>query len=140
MAKIDFATAIPTSYRLIGSISTFDYFKKDKLFSRNNKPAFNQKDERFLKLQVGLPFLSSKRAEFGVGIARIEDKYFQKSVIDFGNDKFDKSRYDLFVVTGRTSFARIESFFSNENLGYKGFSVSTCRILFGIKSTSIKTN
>lgn len=81
---------------LIGSISTFDYFKKDKLFSRNNKPAFNQKDERFLKLQVGLPFLSSKRAEFGVGIARIEDKYFQKSVIDFGNDKFDKSRYDLF--------------------------------------------
>ncbi len=32
MAKIDFATAIPTSYRLIGSISTFDYFKKDKLF------------------------------------------------------------------------------------------------------------
>ena len=96
MAKIDFATAIPTSYRLIGSISTFDYFKKDKLFSRNNKPAFNQKDERFLKLQVGLPFLSSKRAEFGVGIARIEDKYFQKSVIDFGNDKFDKSRYDLF--------------------------------------------
>ena len=58
MAKIDFATAIPTSYRLIGSISTFDYFKKDKLFSRNNKPAFNQKDERFLKLQVGLPFLS----------------------------------------------------------------------------------
>ena len=96
MAKIDFATAIPTSYRLIGSISTFDYFKKDKLFSRNNKPAFNQKDERFLKLQVGLPFLSSKRAEFGVGIAKIEDKYFQKSVIDFGNDKFDKSRYDLF--------------------------------------------
>ena len=105
MAKIDFATAIPTSYRLIGSISTFDYFKKDKLFSRNNKPAFNQKDERFLKLQVGLPFLSSKRAEFGVGIARIEDKYFQKSVIDFGNDKFDKSRYDLFG--GSISFTLI---------------------------------
>lgn len=96
MAKIDFSTAIPTSYRFIASISTFDYFKKDKLFSRNDEPAFNQKDERFLKLQVGLPFLSSKRAEFGIGIARIEDKYFQKSVIDFGNDKFDKSRYDLF--------------------------------------------
>lgn len=61
MAKIDFSTAIPTSYRFIASISTFDYFKKDKLFSRNDKPAFNQKDERFLKLQVGLPFLSSKR-------------------------------------------------------------------------------
>ena len=73
MAKIDFSTAIPTSYRFIASITTFDYFKKDKLFSRNDKPAFNQKDERFLKLQVGLPFLLSKRAEFGIGIARIEE-------------------------------------------------------------------
>lgn len=96
MARIDFATAIPTSYRFIASLSTFDYFKKDKLFSRYNKPAFNQKDERFLKLKVGLPFLSSKRAEFGIGVAKIEDNYFQKSVIDFGNDKFDKSAYNLF--------------------------------------------
>ena len=72
MAKIDFSTAIPTSYRFIASITTFDYFKKDKLFSRNDKPAFNQKDERFLKLQVGLPFLLSKRAEFGIGIARMK--------------------------------------------------------------------
>ena len=29
MAKVDFATTIPTSYRFIASISTFDYFKKD---------------------------------------------------------------------------------------------------------------
>ncbi len=33
MAKVDFATTIPTSYRFIASISTFDYFKKDKLKS-----------------------------------------------------------------------------------------------------------
>lgn len=96
MGKIDFATIIPTSYRFIASISTFDYFKKDKLFSKNDKPAFNQKDERFLKLQVALPFLSSKRAEFGVGIAKIEDRYFQNNVIDFGKDKYDKSGYRLF--------------------------------------------
>lgn len=96
MGKIDFATTIPTSYRLIASISTFDYFKKEKLFSRNDKPAFNQKDERFVKLKVGLPFLSSKRAEFGVGMAKIEDRYFQKNVIDFDKDKYDKSTYKLF--------------------------------------------
>ena len=96
MGKIDFATTIPTSYRFIASISTFDYFKKEKLFSKNNKPAFNQKDERFMKLQVGLPFLSSKRLEFGVGIARIQDRYFQKSVIDFDQDKYDESTYHLF--------------------------------------------
>lgn len=96
MAKIDFPTTIPTSYRFIASISTFDYFKKSKLFSQDDKPAFNQKDEQFLKIQVALPFLSNKRAEFGVGIARIEDRYFQKNVIDFTKDKYDKSRYNLF--------------------------------------------
>ena len=96
MGKIDFATSIPTSYRLIASISTFDYFKKEKLFSRNDKPAFNQKDERFVKLKVGLPFLSNKRAEFGVGAAKIQDRYFQKNVIDFDKDKYDKSTYSLF--------------------------------------------
>ena len=96
MAKMDFSTTIPTSYRFIASLSTFDYFKRDKLFSQNDRPAFNQKDERFLKLQVAFPFLSSKRAEFGIGMAQIEDKYFQKSVIDFEKDKFDRSRYNLF--------------------------------------------
>ena len=96
MGKIDFATSIPTSYRLIASISTFDYFKKEKLFSRNDKPVFNQKDERFVKLKVGLPFLSNKRAEFGVGAAKIQDRYFQKNVIDFDKDKYDKSTYSLF--------------------------------------------
>ena len=96
MGRIDFATNIPTSYWLIASISTFDYFKKEKLFSRNDKPAFNQKDERFVKLKVGLPFLSSKRAEFGVGLAKIQDRYFQKNVIDFDKDKYDKSEYSLF--------------------------------------------
>ena len=96
MGRIDFATNIPTSYRLIASISTFDYFKKEKLFSRNDNPAFNQKDERFVKLKVGLPFLSSKRAEFGVGLAKIQDRYFQKNVIDFDKDKYDKSEYSLF--------------------------------------------
>ncbi|MCD7899852.1 MAG: patatin-like phospholipase family protein [Bacteroides sp.] len=95
MAKIDFPTKIPTSYRLLTSISTFDYFKKDKIFGRD-KPAFNKKDERFVKLKVALPFLSSKRAEFGIGVARFEDRYFQGSVINFDEYKYDKSKYMLF--------------------------------------------
>lgn len=102
MAKIDFPTIIPTSYRFIASISTFDYFKKDKLFSKNDKPAFNQKDERFLKLKVALPFLSSKRVEIGCGVAEMEDRYFQNNVIDFDKDKYDKSEYRLF--SGSISF------------------------------------
>lgn len=94
MGKIDFPTNIPASYRLIASISTFDYFKNDKIFEKN-KPAFSRKDERFLKLKVALPFLSSKKAEFGFGVGWFKDRYFQNSIINFDEDRLDQSRYSL---------------------------------------------
>lgn len=94
-AKVDFPTEIPTSYRFIASISTFDYYKSDKLFSGTDNPAFSKKDERFLKVKMSLPFLSNKKAEFGFGCARISDRYFQTSIINFNSFKHDNSVYNL---------------------------------------------
>ena len=95
MAKIDLPTRIPTSSRLIASLSTFDYYKKDKLFSKNDKPSFNSKDERFVKLMVALPFLANKRAEISIGYGKLQDNYFQSSVINFDKDRSDRSTYNL---------------------------------------------
>lgn len=95
MAKIDLPTRIPTSYRLIASLSTFDYYKKDKLFSKNDKPSFNSIDERFVKLMVALPFLANKRAEISIGYGKLQDNYFQSSVINFDKDRSDRSTYNL---------------------------------------------
>lgn len=95
MAKIDLPTRIPTSHRLIASLSTFDYYKKDKLFSKNDKPSFNSKDERFVKLMVALPFLANKRAEISIGYGKLQDNYFQSSVINFDKDRSDRSTYNL---------------------------------------------
>lgn len=95
MGRIDLPTRIPTSFRLLGSISTFDYYKKDKLFSKNNLPSFNSKDERFVKLMFSLPFLANKRAEFGFGYGVLKDNYYQSNVIDFDNDRADQSTYRL---------------------------------------------
>ena len=95
MAKIDLPTRIPTSYRLIASLSTFDYYKKDKLFSKNDKPSLNSKDERFVKLMVALPFLANKRAEISIGYGKLQDNYFQSSVINFDKDRSDRSTYNL---------------------------------------------
>lgn len=95
MAKIDLPTRIPSSYRFIASISTFDYYKKDKLFSKNDKPSFNSKDERFVKLMIALPFLANKRAEIGIGYGKFQDNYFQSNVINFEKDRSDRSTYNL---------------------------------------------
>lgn len=91
MAKIDLPTRILTSYRLIASLSTFDYY----LFSKNDKPSFNSKDERFVKLMVALPFLANKRAEISIGYGKLQDNYFQSSVINFDKDRSDRSTYNL---------------------------------------------
>ena len=95
MSKIDLPTRVPTSYRLIASLSTFDYYKKDKLFSKNDKPSFNSKDERFVKLMVALPFLANKRAEISIGYGKLQDNYFQSNVINFDKDRSDRSTYNL---------------------------------------------
>lgn len=95
LARIDLPTHIPTSLRFIASYSTFDYYKKDKLFSRTDKPSFNTKDERFAKLMVALPFMANKRAEIAFGVGRLEDSYFQTNTINFEKDRSDKSVYRL---------------------------------------------
>lgn len=95
MGKIDIPTRIPTSYRLIASFSTFDYYKKSKVFSKNNTPSFNSKIEKFVKLMVSLPFMVNKRAEFSLGYGWIEDQYFQTNIIDMDKDRTDRSRYNL---------------------------------------------
>ncbi|TWJ16970.1 NTE family protein [Bacteroides zoogleoformans] len=95
MAKIDLPTRIPISFRFITSVSTFDYYKKDKLFSKNDKPSFNSKEERFAKLMVSVPFLANKRTEFSFGYGKLVDNYFQSSLIDFDKDRSDRNTYKL---------------------------------------------
>lgn len=95
MARFDLPTRIPTSYRFIASFSTFDYYRKDRLFSKNDKPSFNSKNERFVKLLASLPFLANRRAEFAFGYGKLKDYYYQSNVIDFDKDRSDKSVYNL---------------------------------------------
>jgi NTE family protein len=54
--------------------------------------------------------MANKRAEFGFGLGRLEDNYFQSSVIDFSKDRPDKSSYNLYggsvSISGSTLNAR----------------------------------
>jgi NTE family protein len=96
MGRIDLPTRIPSSFRLIGSLSRFDYYGRSKLFSQNSLPSLNSKDERFIKLIIALPFLANKRAEFSMGFGGFTDRYFQTNIIDVEEDRPDHSNYHLF--------------------------------------------
>lgn len=95
-SKFDLATAIPTSYKIILSLSTFDYFKKDRLFFSNDKPSFTQRQETFAKFQMSFPFMSNKKTEFSFGVARMIDRYLQSDIVDFSKFEKDKSTYFLY--------------------------------------------
>ncbi|KAA6345813.1 putative NTE family protein [termite gut metagenome] len=102
MARVDINSEIPKSFRFISSANSFDYFKKEKLFNRNPKPAFVKKEEYFAKLLLATPFLQSQKAEFGVTYGQLKDSYFQDNVIDFSKDRYDES--DYLLLGGSISF------------------------------------
>lgn len=94
--RIDLPTEIPTSYKMILSLSSFDYKGQTKNFiNQINSPVFNKKDEKFIKAYINMPFLSKHKAEFGLGVATLTDLYFQTNVIDFTNSTRDKSSYNI---------------------------------------------
>lgn len=101
-SKFDFATSIPSSYKLIAGISTFDYFKKDRLFFNNDKPSFTRRTEGFVKLKMAFPFMSNRKTEFSFGLAKMEDSYVQSNIIDF--DKFEKDKSTYFLYGGSVFF------------------------------------
>lgn len=94
--RIDLPTRLPTSYRLVASLSTFDYQKQGKFLTKGNSPVFNKQKEEFVKLYVSIPFLSRQKAEFGIGLGNLEDQYFQTNIIDFSTAKRDRSQYTIF--------------------------------------------
>lgn len=94
--RIDLPTRLPTSYRLVASLSTFDYQKQEKFLNKGGNPTFNKKKEEYVKLFVSMPFLSRQKAEFGIGIGKLEDQYFQTNIIDFSTAKRDISKYSIF--------------------------------------------
>ena len=95
-ARVDLPTRIPTSYRMVASLSTMDYLKQEKLFTKGNGPIFNKSREEFVKFFLSMPFLSRQKVEFSFGIAGLEDQYFQTNVIDFSSAKHDRSRYTIY--------------------------------------------
>ncbi len=112
--RIDLPTEIPTSYRLVASLSSFNYMWHTKNFSLSNNPISNKKEENFVKLYVNMPFLNKHKAEFGIGVAEMRDKYFQEKVIDLNKSVRDESNYSIFggtvALEGNTLDSRLYAF------------------------------
>jgi len=73
----------------------FNMFQGEKLFYKDDRPAFIKQHEVFLKLRFGLPLLKKGKVDFGLSGAYLGDKYMQTKLESFSEESFDKSAYAL---------------------------------------------
>ena len=100
-SKLELPTRLPTSLRIVGALSSFDYLQQEKIFNPAHNHVFNKQDEAYLKMFISFPFLNTMKSEFEFGLAGLRDQYFQTSIIDFNNAVRDKSKY--FLIGGGVS-------------------------------------
>ena len=97
--RIYMRTQIPSYLNLEMAYSYQKYSESQSLFYEDLLPAFIKQREKFMKLKLGLPFLTHSKAEIELGYGRLNDDYYQTTNISFRDAKFDKSWYDLFRVS-----------------------------------------
>lgn len=99
--RIYMRTPIPSYLNLELAYSYRKYSESQSLFYEDLLPTFIKQREKFMKLKLGLPFMTHAKAEIGLGYGRLSDNYFQTTNISFVDSKFDKSWYDLFRISLR---------------------------------------
>lgn len=93
----------------------YNFFQGEKLFYKDDRPAFIMQHEYFLKFRYGIPALKNGKLEFGLGGGILSDRYMQTKLESFTEKSFDKSLYSLFNGSIR---------FEQNNLNAKQYPVS----------------
>ena len=62
-------------------------------------PSFVTQSEQYVKLRLGLPFLTSSKAVVSIGYGAMTDKYYQSNTVDFSSNEQDRSHYNLFMAS-----------------------------------------
>lgn len=81
--------------KLIGVLSKKKYYESEKLFLIEESPTFITQSESYIKLRMGLPFLTNAKTEISLGYGYLSDKYYQSNTIDYSQTKADRSSYRL---------------------------------------------
>ena len=83
------------------NISTMNYnfFQGEKLFYKDDRPAFIKQHETFLKTRYGLPMFKNGKIEFGIGGGFLIDSYMKTKLESFNSKSFDRSIYTIWTAS-----------------------------------------
>ena len=105
---------------LMVNLSTMNYnfFEGEKLFYKDDRPAFIKQHETFLKARYGIPFLKNGKVEFGIAGGFLIDSYMKTKMESFNAKSFDRSIYTLWTSSAR---------FEHNSLNNKQYATSGSR-------------
>ena len=109
-ARFDLKTAIPMYLKMQAVASKQKFYQNETLFYSDRMPSFVTQSEQYVKLRLGLPFLTSSKAVVSVGYGSMTDKYYQSNTVDFSTNEQDRSRYDLFVASMKFDRNNLDSY------------------------------
>jgi len=81
------------------STMNYNFFQGEKLFYRDDRPAFIKQHESFLKVRYGIPFLKNGKMEFGLAGGFLIDSYMKTKMESFDYNSFDRSVYALWKTS-----------------------------------------
>ena len=98
-ARFDLKTVIPMYLKLQAVASKQKFYQNETLFYSDRMPSFITQSDQYVKLRLGLPFLTGSKAVVPVGYGSMNDKYYQSNTVDFSKNEQDRSRYNLLVAS-----------------------------------------
>ena len=98
-ARFDLKTVIPMYLKLQAVASKQKFYQNETLFYSDRMPSFITQSEQYVKLRLGLPFLTGSKAVVSVGYGSMNDKYYQSNTVDFSKNEQDRSRYNLLAAS-----------------------------------------
>ncbi|MDD4922922.1 MAG: patatin-like phospholipase family protein [Bacteroidales bacterium] len=114
-----YITGKKPKYLSIGfSTMNYNFFQGEKLFYKDDRPAFIKQNETFLKIRYGLPFLNNAKMELGFTGGFLVDSYMKTKLETFNSESFDRSIYSLWTTSVR---------FEQNNLNFKQYATSGSR-------------
>ena len=96
--------------KFIGVVSKKKYYESEKLFQIEESPTFITQSENYVKLRMGLPFLTNAKTEVTLGYGYLYDKYYQSNTVDYSQIQADRSSYRLAMGSLRFEKNTLNSF------------------------------
>lgn len=95
--KFELPSKLPIYLKFIGVYSKKKYYESERLFVQKEAPTFISKQEAFAKVRIGLPFMTTSKAEISLGYGYLTDTFYPSNVVDYANTPNDKSNYSMFM-------------------------------------------